>query len=832
MLRLPALLATTAIALSASAFADTSGSNGYQRPSHALVEAVDRQNRVAPPTEYFDQGAQMQEFVSPDRKYFAVVSYQSYVPIEERAQTVWKSRNLNYSINPLTRRGGNYDNPARKIELLTIASGELRSVELPADARIGHPVWSRDGRHLAFAVYRHAPGEVWVVDAATARARQLTGAIVNSLSYPHLQWIDATTLLIAKIARTPANDSQSTVPREPDVAEFDASSAQGGFATPSVRVAPLRPDEREKVLAFNDSEFVTVDLQGTMHQTGIRGAGIFVHPSPDGRYLLSDQLYDPLERAYGAPRRFDVFDRTGKRVFTVLDRREAVSDGGFFNPDIVTPGPRYIRWHPEHPARLQWLVAIEDVAKKDRGRDELWVLDAPFTATPQVAYRSDRRIQDVYWLPQGDFLAFENRVGTKGSRLARVSVRSRDAKVTPLIEYAGAPEGAGIPRIAPFLEPMLVMRRNAYGQHVPIVSADGRYAYTVSYFRSGLARLDLRSGRLEPLVKESAGGEFIDFVNDNARSGLFFASRPGKGNTLIRRELASGKEAVAYTFPRRNLLPENAQREIVTTKRTDGLPLRAEVHLPPGWTKEHGPLPALFWVYARRYETQGDYQQALKSIATSSVNDEMSLYMDFRVMTLAGYAVVAFNPPILPKQPGQSPYEAGWNEQMVEGTRTMIQHLAEQGIVDPTRAAVGGQSGGGYTTANLLAHSDLFRAGIACNGVYNRTLSPFGVALFEERSLWQVPKNYVEMSPLFHADKIQAPLLIIKGQDEEHPSIHPAESANLFGALKGLGKTARYVEFPLEGHTNIAYESVLHQLWEMERWLQMYLGEGWKPSAK
>ena len=833
MLRLPALLATTAIALSASAFADAFSSNGYQRPSPALVEAVDRQNRLAPTTDNFDQGSQMQSQMSPDRKFMALGSSQAFAPLAEHAQSVWRTRDLNFSINTLTRRYAGFSITARKLELLTIASGELRTVELPADARVGATAWSHDGRHLAVVLYRNAPGEVWVVDAGSGRARRLTDAIVNSISYPLMQWVDATTLLVAKIARTPGEDVISRVPKEPDIADFDGTKTPDGYSSSSVRVAPLRPDEREKLIAFKDAEFVTVDLQGTMRDTGIRGAGLLVKASPDGRYLLVDQVYDPLVGSDGAPRRVDVYDRSGARIITVFDRREAVTDGGFFNYDVVTPGRRNIVWHPEQPARLQWLVAREDAAKRDTGIDELYVLDAPFSAEPRMLYRSDRRIQDIFWLPQGEFLAFENQVGTKTSRLARVRVVSGVAQVKPVIDYTGPPDGAIIPRMAPFREPTPIMRRNAFGREVPHLSSDGRYGYTVDFFRTGLSRLDLNSGRLEPLIKESKfSGSFIDFVDDNARVALFFANRPGKGNTLVRRDLASGKEAVAYTFPRRNLLPETAKLEVVTTSRADGLPLRAKVYTPPGWTKAQGPLPAMFWVYARRYETRQDYDHSIASIDAAAVNDESSLHFDMRLMSLAGYAHVVFNPPILPKTPEQSPYEAGWNEQMVEGTRRMIEYLAEQGIVDPKRVAAGGQSGGGYTTANLLAHSDLFRAGIACNGLYNRTLSPFGVALFEERSLWQVPKNYIEMSPLFHADKIQAPLLILKGQDENHPSIHPAESANLFGALKGLGKTARYVEFPLEEHSNIAYESVLHQLWEMERWLQMYLGAGWKPSEQ
>jgi dipeptidyl aminopeptidase/acylaminoacyl peptidase len=543
---------------------------------------------------------------------------------------------------------------------------------------------------------------------------------------------------------------------------------------------------------------------------------------------LVTQYHDPLFPAgEGTPVKFAVHDRTGKHIQTIHDRLTPVAHGGLLDPDRVTPGPRQIGWHPNRPARLHWFEQVTEAATgDDTGADEIYVLDAPFSGKPRRIYRSDHRIQDVFWLPQEGFLAYENRIGSGTSRLVRVAQSS--GRVTTLIDYPEPPEGAVIPRLFPFNHPRPILATNARGHVIPFLSSDKRYVYMATFDGSGLQRLNLASGQVEPVTK--AAGAFVQFLDDKASSALFLREEPGTGGVLVASDLLSGEETTLVRFPRRNLLPETIVPQVIESERKDGLPLRATVRLPEGWSKSEGPLPAVLWVYALRYQSTEEYETDLRRRASTRFTEEQDFILDMRILSLAGYAVVTFNPPVVPANPGQSPHESGWNEQIVAGAKAIIDELAARGMVDPQRVAVGGQSGGGHTAASLVAHSNLFRAGIVCNGLYNRTLSPFGVSLYEERSLWEVPQVYFEMSPLFYADKVAAPLLIMKGQDENHPSIHPAESANLFGALQGLGKTVRYVEFPFESHANVAYESVLHQLWEIERWLGLHIGQGWMPG--
>jgi dipeptidyl aminopeptidase/acylaminoacyl peptidase len=161
-------------------------------------------------------------------------------------------------------------------------------------------------------------------------------------------------------------------------------------------------------------------------------------------------------------------------------------------------------------------------------------------------------------------------------------------------------------------------------------------------------------------------------------------------------------------------------------------------------------------------------------------------------------------------------------EQLVAGAKAAIDEGVRLGVVDRNRVAVMGHSYGAFMTVNLLAHSDLFKAGIARSGAYNRTLTPFGFQN-EDRTYWQAPDVYYKMSPFMHADQIKTPLLLIHGEADNNSGTFPIQSERLFSALKGEGATVRFVLLPLEAHGYAARESVLHMFWEMNNWLETYV---------
>lgn len=168
-------------------------------------------------------------------------------------------------------------------------------------------------------------------------------------------------------------------------------------------------------------------------------------------------------------------------------------------------------------------------------------------------------------------------------------------------------------------------------------------------------------------------------------------------------------------------------------------------------------------------------------------------------------------------------------KQLVANGKAAIDAVDEMGYIDRNRVGVGGHSYGAFMTANLLAHSDLFAAGIARSGAYNRTLTPFGFQS-EERNYWEAPDIYNTMSPFMNAEKVDEPILLVHGQADNNSGTYPLQSERYFNALKGLGATARLVMLPKESHGYAAKESILHVLWEQDQWLEKYVKNKPTPS--
>ena len=193
------------------------------------------------------------------------------------------------------------------------------------------------------------------------------------------------------------------------------------------------------------------------------------------------------------------------------------------------------------------------------------------------------------------------------------------------------------------------------------------------------------------------------------------------------------------------------------------------------------------------------------------------------LLTARGYAVFEADMPIFGSD--SSPPNDTHVPQLVANAEAAIAQLVEIGVASRDRVAIGGHSYGAAMAANLLAHSDLFRTGIALSGAYNRTLTPFGFQASERRSFWEAPEAYLAMSPFVHADQINEPILLVHGAADNNSGTLPMQSERLYSALSGLGGKARFVLLPFEGHQYRARESLMHLMWEMDRWLRIHLQE-------
>ena len=256
--------------------------------------------------------------------------------------------------------------------------------------------------------------------------------------------------------------------------------------------------------------------------------------------------------------------------------------------------------------------------------------------------------------------------------------------------------------------------------------------------------------------------------------------------------------------------------ERFTVERPDGFKFRVTVNLPQDFTPGTRP-PALFWFYPREYADQESYDRPDRTFNRNAFQNFGTRSMEF--FTRLGYAVVEPDSPIVGPQ-------GAMNDNYVHDLRTnlaaVIDELDRRGFADRTRLAIGGHSYGAFSTVNAMVHTPFFKAGIAGDGAYNRTLTPLGFQS-ERRDLWQAPHVYLGMSPFLYAQNLTGALLMYHGSADQNVGTAPDNSIRLYHALNGLGKTASLYLYPLEDHGPATRETLLDLWARWAAWLDKYV---------
>jgi len=294
-----------------------------------------------------------------------------------------------------------------------------------------------------------------------------------------------------------------------------------------------------------------------------------------------------------------------------------------------------------------------------------------------------------------------------------------------------------------------------------------------------------------------------------------FASA-GSGSSGTASAGASEPAMKALTqFPDPTPQLRNIKKELVTYMRPDGVQLSFTLYLPPGY-KEGTRLPTVVWAYPVEFT-----DPAVASQVTGSTQRFTTILGPSHLFfLLSGYAIL--DNAAMPVVGDPETVNNTYIEQIVASAKAAIDKAVELGVTDPDRVGVGGHSYGAFMTANLLAHSDLFRAGIARSGAYNRTLTPFGFQN-ERRTLWEAPELYIKVSPFMNAHKINEPILLIHGEADDNTGTFPIQSERMYQALRGNGATVRLVMLPHEAHGYAARETIEHVLYEMISWFDKYV---------
>ncbi|HEX2268719.1 MAG TPA: prolyl oligopeptidase family serine peptidase [Pyrinomonadaceae bacterium] len=750
--------------------------------------------------------------LSPTRDNLMLSTSLRYPPLADLAQ-------------PMLRIAGRRINPASNsphrfqysvaLTLKRVADGSEIKIDVPSGAKISGLDWSGDGKHFAFLNTTANRVELWVGDTATGKIRNVKGVTINSAIGNPLSWMpDNRTLLVQLIpANRAAAPATPSVPTEPNIEE--SSGRPGPVRT--YQDLLKSPHDEKLYEYYATSQLAWVDtISGRSTPVGQPGIIQGVDPSPDGQLLLVTRVRRPFSYLFpdGAfPKDIEVWDTKGKLVYKVAS--QPLADQVPIN-GVIT-GPRSIRWVPTAPATLIWAKALDegDPRKKVAHRDSVFMLKAPFTGQPVELFKTEHRFQSGGFSEKAGTIFFAD--FERDKRTVRMFMFDMEKPATPpkLLWSRNQQDR--------YNDPGAMVTRAHGTQRVVVQNGDTIYLAGAGSSPEGdrpfLDRFNLQTLKAERIFRSDANSfeSFTALLTDDARQFLTRRESPTEAPNYFVRTAAgtSAKPRALTNFPDTTPQLRDIKKQIVTYKRADGVQCSFTLYLPPGY-KEGTRLPTVVWAYPIEFNDADIASQVTGSTQkATTIGGSSHLFF-----LLEGYAVLdnATMPVVGTPETVNNTYV----EQIVMSAKAAIDKATEMGVTDPDRVGVGGHSYGAFMTANLLAHTDLFRAGIARSGAYNRTLTPFGFQN-ERRTLWEAPELYLKVSPFMYASKINEPMLMIHGEADDNTGTFPVQSTRMYQALKGHGATVRLVMLPHEAHGYAARESIEHVLYEMLAWFDKHV---------
>jgi len=782
----------------------------YQEPPKAMVDLVDI---------HYTPRVEVSPKDKTGKQWLLIEPLSGLPPISDLAQPELRLGGLRF--NPKT------NGPSRglfvtALRLKALPDGAEREVSrMPANAKIRFVGWAPDAGHVYFVSASEDsknPGlSLWIVNVASASAKQLPGITLNAVftSSP-CEWMSDSMSLVCK---TVVKD-RGTAPRRSEVPTGPVIQEDLGRVTPGPTYQDLikSPEDEQIFDYYATSQVEVVHLDGTMKPVGKPGIIQSASPSPDGRCVMIDERHHPY--SYLLPYRFFPQQVTVINLTTGASKQLADKPLEDTIPNIhdaVEAGPREFDWRSDAPATAFWVEAGDggDPRKEVEIRDTLFLLGAPFDGQARKLAELPVRFSSLTWGTGKLAMVEEER--WKDRKRIMLAVAPDGGAVVKLFE------GSSEDRYHDPGHPFEVM--NASGKHVLETTADGSGIYlhaegaSPDGDRPFLAIMSTANGESKRVWQsEDKFFESPSAVMQTADSSLLIRiESPALPPNYYIKNLAKNDLKQVTFFPSPYGDAALPKKQVLKYKRADGVDLSANLYLPPGYKPSDGLLPALMEAYPVEYKTKS----AAGQLSGSPYEYPILWWGSPIPFVTQGYAVLE-NATIPIVGEGNAEPNDTYVEQLVASARAAIDEGVRLGVVDRNRVAVMGHSYGAFMTANLLAHSDLFKAGIARSGAYNRTLTPFGFQN-EERTYWQAPEAYYKMSPFSFADKIKTPILLIHGEADNNTGTFPMQSERLFSAIKGAGGTVRFVLLPLESHGYAARESVLHMLWEMNNWMTTYV---------
>ena len=778
---------------------------GYQVPKKALLDMVDID--LAPAV-----------LSNSDNSILVMLYRPTYKSIKTLSRKELRIAGLRVDPQRFIGSRSTYYN---KLTLVDLSQGKTpQAIQgLPDNPQLSNFSWSPDEKSIAMTHTSDTGVELWILDVTSRTARRLVKSEINAIMGNSFTWLkDSKGLLVKFIPkdRDALIDQTTIIPTGPKITENNGEKAQNRTYQDLIK----NPTDAKNFTQLSRSELRLVDMDGKNSpflETRMYGS---VRMSPDGNYVLVDFIKPPfsyLVPYYRFPEETHVYNLKGEIVKIIDDAPlEEVRPKGFM---AVAKGKRYISWRKDQPASLYYVEALDegDPEVDVPYRDALFQWAAPFDRAPTLLTKLKNRYAGVIWGNTATAIVYDSWWNNRNAKTYyfNPSKPGTNARIINDRNYQDRYSDPG----------SFVTERNRYGEYV--LALRGKTAFLIGdgFTEKGqypfLDETNLATGNTVRLYQSNYSDQFeqlYDYKPKTKKLRVRIESKTAYPNYFMR-SLGKDKKLEQLTFfesPFKKL--NKVGKELITYTRKDGLELSGVLYTPEGFDKKNPmPHPMILWAYPREYKDKSSASQK-----TNNPNRFIYPYWGSPIYWVTqGYVVLdraAF--PIVGE--GDEEPNDSFRSQLVANAEAAIDAVVEKGYVDPERVAVGGHSYGAFMVANLLSHSNLFAAGIARSGAYNRTLTPFGFQS-ESRSYWEAPEVYYRMSPFMHADKMKTPLLLIHGEADNNSGTYPLQSERYYNALKGLGATTRLVMFPKESHGYRAKETILHLIWEQDQWLEKHV---------
>ena len=719
-------------------------------------------------------------------------------------------------VNPRTN-GSWYENAVKGLAVKRLDGRAEIAIAPPGSGRITGAIWSPNGANVAFFVRGDSAITLWVADAATGRSRQLTRWNLNAAAGTPCSWATAASLLCRMVI-----PNRGSAPVAPEVPVGPVVQDAEGIAAGNATYQDLLQNPADEALFdfYYTSQIARVGLDGSVNAIGTPATYLVARSSPDDQWILVQAVHRPYSYAVTKsrfPTRTELWAADGRVVRTLADL--PLQERGSWSQDAAPTGLRSPTWRADAPATLAWVEALDrgDPKTPAAKRDRVLMLAAPFSGEPRLLAETEYRFDGIIW--GRDNLAILDEGWSKTRRQRTWAIDPSKPGAAGRLLYDRSSEDS-------YADPgAFATTAGRFGHPVLFTTRDGARAFLIGDGASAegdrpfLDRFDLASGKSERLWRSAAPHFEQPMGLIDAERVRFVSRREGiqEVPNYFMRDLSSTSAVALTNF--KDWAPQFAgvTKQMITYKRADGVQLSATMYLPSGYDKAQGPLPFLLWAYPQEFKTAS----AASQVAGSPYRFTRPAGMSHLFLLTQGYGVLD-NPTMPIVGEGEKEPNDTYIPQLVASAKAAVDKIVELGVADRDRVAVGGHSYGAFMTANLLAHSTLFKAGIARSGAYNRSLTPFGFQA-EDRSYWEARDTYMQMSPFNFADKISAPILLIHGAADNNTGTYPVQSERFFAALKGHGKRARLVMLPAEPHGYRARESLGHTLHEMVTWMDKYV---------